>query len=102
MYAVLRTPYQDETQLRSYLTRLSINLEARAYGNSQPKATGAEERSPVRNEDIVWSGNVDTEKEPFVTIQEESTGSKQQVVLATWSVTVKLSMPTMTTVWLEY
>ena len=101
MFVVLRTAYQDEAQLQSYLGRLSISLEARAYGNAPPPATGSDERSPVRNEDIVWSGDVNTEKEPFVTIQEGDGEDEHQVVLATWNVTVTLSMQRTYSIWLE-
>ena len=90
---VLRTPHQDEANVKSYLARLSISLEARAYGKSQPPPTGPDERSPVRNEDIIWSGTVDKEQEPTVTVREENVGDGHRSVLAIWSVTVKLSMP---------
>lgn len=89
---VLRTSYDHESEIKSYLARLSISLEARAYGKSQPPTTGPEERSPVRNEDIIWSGPVDTGKEPFVTIRVDNEGNEQQTLLATWNVDVKLSM----------
>lgn len=97
---VLRTPYQDEPKIKSYLARLSISLEARAYGKSQPSTTNPDERSPLRNEDIVWSGTVDTGKEPFVAIRETDVGDEHRILLATWNVSVKLSMPKINIVWL--
>lgn len=94
-YIVFQTTLFDESQFRSYLSRLSLTLEARAYGktatSSSSQTTNAE-RSPSRNEDVIWSGNIETKDEPIISIQASKENPAEHVVLTLWNVTIKLSV----------
>ena len=87
VYIALRTPYKDEAHLKSYLTRLVISLEVLAYG-FQPRPSGgkegSKESSPSRNEDTLWSGNIDTSEEPITIVKDEGEQNSETHVVAIW------------------
>ena len=93
VFIALRTPYKDEAHLQSYLNRLAINLEAQAYG-FQPRASddqdGSKETSPSRNEDTLWSGNIDTSKDPMKIVQEKNEHESGRCIFAIWRTIIPL------------
>lgn len=94
IYIVLRTPYQDEAILKSYLTRLAVSLEIQARGTSLRSPGGHDtprETSPSRTEDTLWSGNVDTSEDPFIIVQEEEEHDSTRTILAIWTTRALLS-----------
>ena len=94
IYIILRTPYQDETTLKSYLTRLAVNLEIQARGSLLRSPGGHDvprETSPSRTEDILWSGSIDTLEDPFIVVQEEEEHENSHTILAIWTTRALLS-----------
>ena len=94
VYILLQTQCQDEATLRSYISRLGLNLEVRAHG-SQPAPTSSQEllggASPTRNEDILWSGSIDTHETPVSIIQDENDVQSSQKMFAIWRMDISLS-----------
>lgn len=93
-YIVLRTPFQDDASLRSYLDRLSISLEVQAYGLTPRPSTGqdgSKESSPSRNEDTLWSGMIEKTKDPVIIVQGEDEDDPARYLQAIWKTTIPLS-----------
>lgn len=96
IYIILRTPYQDEATLKSYLTRLAVNLDIQARGSPLRSPGGHDtprETSPSRTEDTLWSGNVDTSEDPFIVVQEDEEHGSAHTILAIWTTRALLSRP---------
>ena len=94
IYIILRTPYQDETTLKSYLNRLAVNLDIQARGSPLRSPGGHDtprETSPSRTEDTLWSGNIDTSEDPFIVVQEEEEHESTRTILAIWTTRALLS-----------
>ena len=94
IYIILRTPYQDEATLKSYLTRLVVSLDIQARGSPLRSPGGHEkprETSPSRTEDTLWSGNIDTSEDPFIVVQEEEEHESTRTILAIWTTRALLS-----------
>ena len=71
VYVVLQTQYQDDVQLRSYISRLDIKVEAHALSSSRQEAS--KDQSPSPSRDIIWSITIDPVKEySFFTSKKES------------------------------
>ena len=98
VYIALCTPYKDESHLKSLIARHIISLEVLAYGFQQrpPEGPdGSKDRSPSRNEDVLWSGVIDAPEEPIIIVQEENERVSGRHVLVIWKSTIPLCM------WLE-
>lgn len=96
IYIILRTPYQDEATLKSYLTRLAVNLDIQARGSPLRSPGGHDaprETSPSRTEDTLWSGSIDTSEDPFIVVQEEEDHDPTRTILAVWTTRALLSRP---------
>lgn len=96
IYIILRTPYQDEVKLKSYLTRLVVNLDVQARGSPlRPPGPGGHdtprETSPSRTEDTLWSANIDTSEDPFIVVQEDEEHDCIRTILAIWTTRALLS-----------
>ena len=95
IYIILRTPYQDEATLKSYLNRLAVNLDIQARGSPLRSPGGHDtprETSPSRTEDTLWSGNIDTSEDPFIIVQEEEEEhDSTRTILAIWTTRALLS-----------
>ena len=94
IYIILRTPYQDEATLKSYLNRLAVNLEIQARGSRLRSPGGhntPRETSPSRTEDTLWSGNIDASEDPFIIVQEEEEHDSTRTILAIWTTRALLS-----------
>ena len=94
IYIILRTPYQDEATLKSYLNRLVVNLDIQARGSPLRSPGGhstPRETSPSRTEDTLWSGNIDTSEDPFIVVQEEEEYDPAPTILAIWTTKALLS-----------
>lgn len=90
---VLRTPYSEELELRSFVSRLAIVVEAHAIGSSRPLETDnvPQEQSLSQNRDMIWSAAVDTTEEPLIVIQQEDAQFAKPHVFVTWKITAFLS-----------
>lgn len=94
IYIILRTPYQDEATLKSYLTRLAVYLEIKAKGSPLKSPGGQDtprDTSPSRTEDTLWSGNIDTSEDPFIVVHEEEEHESTRTILAIWTTRALLS-----------
>ena len=94
IYVVIRTPYHDESQLRSSLDRLEISVEAQAFGYVPTDSTGQNaprEPSPSQSKDIIWSDIVDTSQEPVIVVQQEDDQVSERHVFVVWRVQAFLS-----------
>ena len=63
VYVVVQTPYFDEADLRSYLGRLTINLEAQVV-NSQP-----ENQEGFPGQESIYNGSVQDGDDPLIVVQ---------------------------------
>ena len=91
-YVVLRTPYQDEAQLKGYISRLQIVLEAHAI--SLLPHTGEPHQGQANNQprDVIWSGKVNVSEDPIIVVEEsEDDGGEGQAVLVIWRLIAFLS-----------
>ncbi|MCJ1400170.1 hypothetical protein MMC11_003374 [Xylographa trunciseda] len=92
IYVVLRTPYQNEAQLKGYISRLQIALEAHAI-SSLPR-TGDPQQSQTINQprDVIWSGKVNVLEDPIIVVEEsDDDETEDQAVLVIWRLTAFLS-----------
>lgn len=93
IYVVLRTPYSEERELQSFVSRLAIVVEAHAIGSSRTSDTqnGPQEQPLSQNRDMIWSAAVDTAEEPLIIIQQNDVPSAKPDMLVTWKLTALLS-----------
>ncbi|MCJ1465380.1 hypothetical protein MMC07_003998 [Pseudocyphellaria aurata] len=89
---VLRTPYSEEPELQSFISRLDIVVEAHAVGSSRPSDV-SQDQSSSQNRDIIWSAAVDTTEEPLIIIQEKDVQTAKPSVFVTWKLTAFLNRP---------
>ncbi|MCJ1267260.1 hypothetical protein MMC22_007145 [Lobaria immixta] len=92
---VLRTPFSDEPELQSFLSRLAIVVEAHAIGSPRPSEThnAPQEQSLSQNTDTIWSTAVDTSEEPLIMIQKRDVQTAKPHVFVTWKITAFLNRP---------
>ncbi|MCJ1284750.1 hypothetical protein MMC26_004086 [Xylographa opegraphella] len=90
IYVVLRTPYQNEAQLKGYISRLQIVLEAHAT-TSAPR-TGDSHQGQTMNQlrDVIWSGKVNVLEDPIIVVEESDDIDDGQAVLVIWRLTAFL------------
>ncbi|CAK7235433.1 hypothetical protein SCUCBS95973_009268 [Sporothrix curviconia] len=68
VYLILRTPYQSESRLRSYIGRLAIGVEAQILNSH---ASGREVAPPVV--ETIFNGNVENIDEPLAIVSDPET-----------------------------
>ena len=99
VYVILRLPYQEENVLTSYLSRLSITLEAHALNQQQPPPSppppsgDVPPPTPIQTKDLIYSGTVNETEEPLIIVHGTSEGADddgQGHVFAIWKATVFL------------
>ena len=91
IYVVLRTPYQDEAQLKGYISRLQIVLEAHATSSS-PRAGDSHQGQNINQpRDVIWSGKVNITEDPIIVLEGSDEGDAGQAVLVIWKLTAFLS-----------
>ena len=91
IYVVLRTPYQDEGQLKGYISRLQIVLEAHATSSS-PRAGDSHQGQTINQpRDVIWSGKVNVSEDPIIVVEESDDGDEGQAVLVIWRLSAFLS-----------
>ncbi|KAF1984733.1 hypothetical protein K402DRAFT_335957 [Aulographum hederae CBS 113979] len=96
VYIVLRTPFIDENLLKSYLSRLAINLEAYATGIVVPPNAKSGHDIQVGHKEILLSETLKESEEPFVVAsnsEAEDDNSAQRYVHIFWRLNVTLSRP---------
>ena len=93
IYVVLRTPYYEEQELKSLLSRLAIIVEAHAISSPKPANThdAPGEQSPSQIRDIIWSTAVDTAEEPLIIIQQKENPTTNPQVFVIWKLLSFLS-----------
>lgn len=64
VYVVLQAQDQDGAQLRSYISRLDINVEAQAFSSARQEPH--KDQSPSPSRDIIWSGAIDAAHESSI------------------------------------
>lgn len=90
---VLRTLYCNEPKLKSYISRLTIGVEAHAFSSSNPLQgqEASKDQSPSQSRDIIWSTTVDTTEEPVIIVQQKDGGDENPQVYIVWKVLAYLS-----------
>ena len=91
---VIRTPYRDESQLKSSLDRLEITVEAQAFGYAPANPTGQDgpkDSSVSQSRDVIWSGSVDMSQEPIIVVQQEDDQVADRHVFVVWRLQAFLS-----------
>jgi len=94
VYIVLRISLLEENTLRSYLSRLAINLETYATGvvhppNAKPNDSG------VGHKELLHSETIEESEEPLVVAsnsQADDDSAAQQYVHVFWKVNVTIGM----------
>lgn len=90
---MLRTPWTDETALRSNLSRLVISLETHIVNTTSDNPDGT---APPAH-DVIFSGTVQDMDDPFIIVDESGEGSEgeeqEQHVYAIWKMSVFLARP---------
>lgn len=96
VYVILRTPYQEESVLKSYLSRLAISLDAYAVNRRQRQSNAGEDGSPAQAKaarDLIYSGTVNEHEDPLIILRggsHEPDGENQGHVFAVWKLNVFL------------
>ncbi|KAF2842413.1 hypothetical protein M501DRAFT_928027 [Patellaria atrata CBS 101060] len=99
VYAVLKAPYAEENQFKSYLSRLSITLETYVIGTPpSPQQDPKDSQQPpvTASKEQLHSQIIKDENEPFIVVQgEPSSGSSEdeQFIYVFWRVDVLISRP---------
>ena len=99
---MLKIPYQEESLLKSYLSRLVITLEAHAISLDPPAppppvkdGQPGQGPGPKQIRELLFAGTVDEREEPVVAFH--GAGSEEDDepghVLAVWKLDVFLSEP---------
>src|SRR3569833_443555 len=91
VYLVLRTPYSGQARLRSYLTRLSIILEAQVVNSQAP------DRDSPPAAEVIYNGIVEEPKSPLLIVEDpedsdDEDGSSRQIYVV-WKLAVPLGRP---------
>ena len=94
---MLQTPYREESELKSLLSRLHITLEAHAVNPDAPPQLPAKDGQmqppPVRPRELLYSRRVDDGQDPFVVLsqdpQDEGIGKSGHLIV-TWKMSVFL------------
>ncbi|TID21821.1 hypothetical protein E6O75_ATG05216 [Venturia nashicola] len=91
-YVVLRTRLLGEDTLQAYLGRLTITLDARAYGSSFPKSS--EEKPAVINE-LLFAGAIQDSDPTICATEVQSEGESEplQYLYVFWKTSVPLGRP---------
>lgn len=95
IYVVIRTPYHEEPQLKSYIDRLAIIVEAQAFSTASIASTTKDsnaqrDSSQSQSRDVIWSGPVDMAQEPVIIVQEEDEAEGRHVFFI-WKIVAFLS-----------
>lgn len=93
LYVLLQTEFEDEEHLRSHVSRLTINVDAHAYGTSPRPSAGqgaSQESSLPRNEDIIWRGTVQTIEDPIIVLRGNDKECSNRQVVVVWRTTALL------------
>lgn len=91
VYVAFETVAEGKTA-RELADCISVGLDLRAYGNAPKSVSVSEdtaERSPSRNEDIIWSGNIQSDVEPYVLLEKASSERAKATLI--WTCTVEIS-----------
>ncbi|MCJ1385036.1 hypothetical protein MMC17_008154 [Xylographa soralifera] len=91
IYVVLRTPYQDETQLKGYISRLHIVLEAHAISSLSRGGDSHQGQTVNQPRDVIWSGKVNVSEDPIIVVEESDDDDEGQAVLVIWRLIAFLS-----------
>lgn len=94
---MLQTPYREEGELKSLLSRLHITLEAHAVNphapTQVPAQNGQMQPPPVRARELLVSRKVDDGQDPFVMLshdpQDEGIGKSGHLIVA-WKMSLFL------------
>ena len=92
---MLRTPYQDEPKLKSYLSRLAIALEAHAISSVLTDTSARDAShglSSGQARDVIWAGKVNTGEEPVIVIEEAIEGEDSRDMFVIWKLIAFLSL----------
>ena len=82
---VFRTPYCDENQIKSDITRLSISIEVFAFDSHSLDGKTAES-----TREVIWSGKVNTAEDPVIVVQVPENGSSKGQVCVFWKLMILL------------
>lgn len=88
---MLRTKLIDEDVLEAYLARLSITLEARAYGTLHIKPGDTEKPLPAN--ELLYTGTISRDEEPTICateVQHEGQEEPAQYIYIFWEVKVPI------------
>ena len=91
---MLQTPYQDEQQLKSHISRLSIKLDAHAISSSSRASVGDDARPSTNgshSKDNIWTGAIDSSQDPVIVVEESVEGEDDRDVFVIWKLTSVLS-----------
>ncbi|KAI9840348.1 MAG: hypothetical protein M1838_004117 [Thelocarpon superellum] len=103
VYVILRTPYQEEHLLTSYLSRLVIALDAHAVNlHPPPPPPNGRDDSPTAPtkpaRDLIFSGTVNELEDPLIIVHGGAPDSEEEDpghVFAVWKLNVFLGRPRM-------
>ncbi|MCJ1354311.1 MAG: hypothetical protein MMC33_004299 [Icmadophila ericetorum] len=94
IFVVLQTPYQDESKIKSYISRLLIALEAHAI-NSSSAGLGKDAPAVSRNQarDVIWSSKLDVMQDPVIIVEEATDGEDARYIYVIWKMSAVMNRP---------
>ncbi|KAI9722360.1 MAG: hypothetical protein M1812_001832 [Candelaria pacifica] len=96
VFVVLRVPYLGSVALKSYLSRLAINLTAYAFNEPQKPSHGENGASQSPTRDTVWTEVIKKSEDPIIVVQgseEDSSEEDSPYVYAIWKLDPFLGRP---------
>ena len=92
IYAVLRTPYQDDETLQRYIPRLNIAIEAHAFSSPAIMSPTNEGGPAPTARDVIWASRLDVSEDPVFVVVGSDEDEDGHDVLLMWKMDGFLSM----------
>ncbi|KAH0544067.1 hypothetical protein FGG08_001685 [Glutinoglossum americanum] len=96
VYVILRTTYLEEDTLKSYLSRLTITLEAHAVNKQQQLPMEGQSSHAGQFKELIYSGRIQDFEDPLIIVHgpgEAGNGVEKSHIVTVWKLNVLLSRP---------
>lgn len=94
VYVVLRISSSSEDALKEFLPRLDIKLDVHVISDIQEQSNQqglGDQAEPEK--DLVFSGNLKNDKDPFIAVNSEEESGEDPSILAIWEIEATLFRP---------
>jgi hypothetical protein len=95
VYVILRTAYLEEDTLKSYLSRLSITLDAHAVNKQQQLPVDGQPSHASQFKELIYSGKIQDFEDPLIIVHglgEGSNGVEKSHIVTIWKLNAFLGV----------